>query len=249
VSTGPRHVGIIMDGNGRWATGRQLGRPVGHRAGAEAVRRVVRAARELGLPVLTLFAFSEQNWGRPRDEVAHLMELLATFLRDEVADLTARGVRLVTVGDEMRLPPSVRDLLAFAKRSTAANGELLLCLALSYGGREAIVEAARRLARATAAGASPDAIDEVAFSLALDSHQLPPLDLIVRTSGEQRLSNFLLWEAAYAELYFTDVLWPDFGGADLEAAFAAFARRQRRFGLTDTGTPAPSTTVDVRSAR
>jgi undecaprenyl diphosphate synthase len=239
-----------MDGNGRWGARRRLGRLAGHRIGAEAVRRVVRAARELGLPALTLFAFSEQNWGRPRDEVAHLMELLATFLRGEVADLMARGIRLVTVGDETRLPPAVRDLLAFAKRSTAANGELLLCLALSYGGREAIVEAARRLARATAAGASPEAIDEAAFSHALDSHRLPPLDLIVRTSGEQRLSNFLLWEAAYAELYFTDVLWPDFGRPDLEAALAAFAKRRRRFGLTATGAPAPSTTVDARrSAR
>lgn len=233
----PRHVGIIMDGNGRWAARRRLARTEGHRAGAEAVRRVVRAARELGLPALTLFAFSEQNWGRPRDEVSHLMNLLATFLRGEVADLRARGIRLVTVGDETRLPAPVRQLLAFAKLSTAANRDLVLCLALSYGGREAIVAAARRLARASAAGANPDAIDEAIFARALDTHALPPLDLVVRTSGEQRLSNFLLWEAAYAELCFTDVLWPDFGRADLEAALADFARRHRRFGLTDT-TPA-----------
>ncbi len=243
------HVGIIMDGNGRWATRRQLARSEGHRAGAEAVRRVVRAARELGLPALTLFAFSEQNWGRPRDEVSHLMTLLATFLRGEVADLRARGIRLVTVGDEARLPAPVRELLAFAKHSTAANRELLLCLALSYGGREAIVAAAQRLARAAAAGANPEAIDEVVFARALETHQLPPLDLVVRTSGEQRISNFLLWESAYAELYFTDVLWPDFAGVDLEAALAAFAQRRRRFGLAAEPPEPPLPLAARRSAR
>jgi undecaprenyl diphosphate synthase len=160
-----------------------------------------------------------------------LMGLLATFLRDEIDELAARGVRLVTVGDETRLPDPVRARLAEARRRTAMGRGLLLCLALSYGSREAIVAAARTLARAVAAGADPTAIDEAAFSAALDSHLLPPLDLVVRTSGEQRLSNFLLWEAAYAELHFTDVLWPDFARADLEAALAAFARRRRRFGL------------------
>ena len=229
----PRHVGIIMDGNGRWAARRRLGRDQGHRAGAEAVRRTVRAARELGVPALTLFAFSEQNWGRPADEVSRLMELLATFLHDEVPELLARGVALHSIGDDTRLPRAARDALAVAKWLTAGNQDFTLCLALSYGGREAIVRAARALAQRAAGGLRPEAIDETMFAATLDTHGLPPLDLVVRTSGEQRLSNFLLWEAAYAELYFTDVLWPDFGRAELEAALAAFGRRQRRFGLTD----------------
>ena len=228
----PRHVGIIMDGNGRWAAGRRLRRDQGHRADAETIRRTVRAARELGLPALTLFAFSEQNWGRPTDEVSRLMELLAAFLRDEVPELLARGIALHSIGDDTRLPRAARDALAVAKWLTAGNRDLQLCLALSYGGREAIVRAARTLARRSAAGLRPEAIDEAMFAAALDTHKLPPLDLVVRTSGEQRLSNFLLWEAAYAELYFTDVLWPDFGRAELEAALAAYGRRQRRFGLT-----------------
>jgi undecaprenyl diphosphate synthase len=166
--------------------------------------------------------------------VTNLMGLLATFLRDEVDELAAHGVRLVTIGDEARLPDPVCARLAEAKRRTAGGRGLLLCLALSYGSREAIVAATRTLARAAAAGADPAAIDETAFAAALDSHLLPPLDLVVRTSGEQRLSNFLLWEAAYAELHFTEVLWPDFARADLEAALAAFARRRRRFGLSDS---------------
>ena len=229
----PRHVGIIMDGNGRWASRRRLRRDQGHRAGAEAVRRTVRAARELGLPALTLFAFSEQNWGRPADEVSRLMELLATFLHDEIPELLTRGIALHSIGDDTRLPRAARDALAVAKWLTAGNHDLKLCLALSYGGREAIVRAARTLARRAAAGLRSEAIDEAMFTAALDTHQLPPLDLVVRTSGERRLSNFMLWEAAYAELHFTDVLWPDFGRAELEAALAAYACRQRRFGLTD----------------
>jgi undecaprenyl diphosphate synthase len=231
MSALPRHVGIIMDGNGRWASARGLARAEGHRAGAEAVRRTVRAAREIGLRALTLYVFSEQNWGRPALEVSRLMELLVTFLRDELADLGARGIRLLAIGDETQLPRPVRDALAHATRSTAANRDLRLCLALSYGGREAIVRAARKLAGDAARGMPPDTIDEAAFGSALDSHELPPLDLVVRTSGEQRLSNFLLWEAAYAELYFTDVLWPEFGRPELEAALAAFARRHRRYGV------------------
>jgi undecaprenyl diphosphate synthase len=230
VSALPRHVGIIMDGNGRWASARGLARAEGHRAGAEAVRRTVRAAREIGLDALTLYVFSEQNWARPANEVSRLMELLVTFLRDELAELGARGIRLLAIGDEAQLPAGVRDALAHATKSTAANRDLRLCLALSYGGREAIVRAARKLARDAVRGMPPEAIDETAFRGALDSHELPPLDLVVRTSGEQRLSNFLLWEAAYAELYFTDVLWPEFGRAELEAALAAFARRDRRYG-------------------
>ena len=227
----PQHVAIIMDGNGRWAERRGLPRGAGHRAGAEAVRRVVRGAREIGIPVLTLYAFSAQNWQRPAAEVGELMRLLRTFLFDECAELLARGIRLTTIGDEARLPRLVRAALAAVKQRTRRNRAMTLCLALSYGAREAIVAAARALATAAArAGLSPDAIDEASFAGALDSRALPPLDLLIRTSGERRLSNFLLWESAYAELHFTEVLWPDFTRADLEAALADFSRRQRRFG-------------------
>jgi undecaprenyl diphosphate synthase len=232
----PRHVGIIMDGNGRWAAARGGARSDGHRQGAEAVRRTVRAAREVGIPYLTLYAFSQQNWQRPAREVADLMRLLRRFVLEERAELAARGIRLVTIGDAARLPAFVRAPLAALTDATRANRGMTLCLALSYGGRESIVRAARRLAAAVAAGRlRPDAIGESDVALALETRALPPPDLIIRTSGEQRLSNFLLWEAAYAELYFTDVMWPDFGRADLEAALAAYAARERRFGkLTES---------------
>jgi undecaprenyl diphosphate synthase len=227
----PQHVAIIMDGNGRWAERRGLARGAGHRAGAEAVRRVVRGARELGIPALTLYAFSAQNWQRPPAEVGELMRLLRTFLVDECAELVARGIRLTTIGDQARLPRLVRAALAVVKQRTRRNRAMTLCLALSYGAREAIIAAARALAVAAArAGLPPGAIDDASFAGALDTRDLPPLDLLIRTSGERRLSNFLLWEAAYAELHFTDVLWPDFTRADLDAALADFAARQRRFG-------------------
>jgi undecaprenyl diphosphate synthase len=227
-------VAIVMDGNGRWASARKLPRTAGHRAGAEAVRRTVRAACEAGVPALTLYAFSAQNWGRPADEVRNLMDLLCEFLRDEQDELVARGIRLETIGDAGRLPATVRRLLSITRRATARHRRMTLCLALSYGGRESLIAAARKLASRAASGSlRPEAIDETLVQRVLDSRELPPLDLIIRTSGEQRLSNFLLWEAAYAELYFTDTLWPDFGAADLEAALAAFQRRRRRFGLTD----------------
>ena len=230
----PRHVGIIMDGNGRWAAARGGARRDGHRQGAEAVRRTVRAARELGIAYLTLYAFSEQNWQRPAAEVADLMRLLRRFVLEERAELAARGIRLLTIGDEERLPVFVRGPLAALVEATRANRGMTLCLALSYGGRESIVRAARRLAAAAVAGrVRPNAIGEGDVAAALETRALPAPDLIIRTSGEQRLSNFLLWEAAYAELYFTDVMWPDFGRADLEAALGAFARRQRRFGRVD----------------
>jgi undecaprenyl diphosphate synthase len=227
----PQHVAIIMDGNGRWAERRGLPRGEGHRAGAEAVRRVVRGAREIGIPVLTLYAFSAQNWGRPSAEVGQLMRLLRAFLLDECAELVARGIRLTTIGDEARLPRLVRGALAAVKQRTRRSRAMTLCLALSYGGREAIIAAARALAAAAArAGAPPGTIDEASFAAALDTRELPPLDLLIRTSGERRLSNFLLWESAYAELHFTDVMWPDFARADLDAALADFSSRQRRFG-------------------
>jgi len=220
-----------MDGNGRWAAARGGARSDGHRRGADAVRRTVRAAREIGIPYLTLYAFSEQNWQRPALEVAELMRLLRRFVLEERAELAARGIRLTTIGDAGRLPAFVRGPLAALEQATRANRGMTLCLALSYGGRESIVRAAQRLAEAAAAGRlRPEAIGEGDVAAALETRALPPPDLIVRTSGEQRLSNFLLWEAAYAELYFTDVMWPDFGRDELEAALAAFARRQRRFG-------------------
>jgi undecaprenyl diphosphate synthase len=232
VNALPRHVAIIMDGNGRWAAARGLPREAGHRRGAEAVREVVRAAREAGLEALTLYAFSAQNWGRPPAEVANLMGLLRTFLVDARPEMARAGIRLAVIGDLRRLPAAVRAPLALVERATAANRAMTLCLALSYDGRAAILEAARQLAAAAAAGRlDPRTLSEAIFAEALSTNRLPPLDLVIRTSGEQRLSNFLLWEAAYAELYFTDVLWPDFGGGELRAALDAYGRRQRRFGL------------------
>ena len=227
-----RHVAIIMDGNGRWAEQRGLPRLLGHERGAEAVRRTVRAARTLDLEALTLYAFSEQNWGRPGAEVAHLMRLLESFLARERAELMDNGVRLRGIGDRARLPPAVQRELLACERATAGNDGLELCLALSYGGREDLVQAARSLAVAVAEGRlAPADIDESALGGALASRGLPPVDLVIRTSGEQRLSNFMLWEAAYAELYFTSCLWPDFDESALRSALAAYAGRHRRFGL------------------
>jgi undecaprenyl diphosphate synthase len=237
VSAHPRHVAIIMDGNGRWAERRGLPRAAGHERGAEAVRRTVTAARNLDeLGTLTLFAFSQQNWGRPSPEVAQLMALFAAFLVRERQELVRTGVRLRAIGDRALLPPEVQAEIAATERATAGGGALTLCIAVSYGGREDLVRAAQALVRAAAAGTlAPGAIDEDALGGALSTAGLPPVDLVIRTSGEQRLSNFLLWEAAYAELYFTPCLWPDFGAAELQAALASYSRRERRFGLV----PAP----------
>jgi undecaprenyl diphosphate synthase len=230
-NTVARHVAIIMDGNGRWATRRGLPRVLGHERGAEAVRRTVTAARQLGLEALTLYAFSEQNWSRPTAEVGHLMALFRRFLARERAELLRTGVRLCTIGDRDRLPPVVRAELEATEAATAHNQELTLCIAISYGAREDLTQAVRRLARAAVAGQlDADSIDEAQISAALSSRDLPAVDLVIRTSGEQRLSNFLLWEAAYAELYFTPCLWPDFDEAELRTALAAFSRRDRRFG-------------------
>jgi undecaprenyl diphosphate synthase len=228
----PRHVGIIMDGNGRWAAERGLPRSEGHRRGAESVRRVVRAARELGLSALTLYAFSAQNWGRPRREVFALMRLLAEFVTGASAELLSNGIRLTTIGDVSRLPAFARAPLAALQAESRRNHGMTLCLALSYGGREALTAAARALAAEVAAGRlHADSVTESVLAARLDTNRLPPLDLVIRTSGEQRLSNFLLWEAAYAELYFTPVLWPDFDRPAFEAALADYAQRSRRFGL------------------
>ena len=229
----PRHVAIIMDGNGRWASRRGVPRALGHSHGAHAVRRIVRAARELGLEALTLYAFSAQNWARPRAEVAHLMRLLARFLLEERADLLAHQIRLVTVGDRARLPAVARLPLQALELASAENRGMTLCLALSYGGREALTDAARALVAEAAAGRlRPDQVTEERLGAALATARLPPLDLMIRTSGEQRLSNFMLWEAAFAELHFTPVLWPDFDRPQLETALASYAQRRRRFGRT-----------------
>ena len=228
----PRHVGDHHGRQrplGRGARGR--GRCEGHRQGAEAVRHTVRAARELGIAVLTLYAFSEQNWQRPAPEVADLMRLLRRFVLEERAELATRGIRLMTIGDAARLPAFVRGPLAALTEATRANRGMTLCLALSYGGRESVV-----LCRAPAGGrggrgpaASGDDWRRRRCRGARD-RAFPPPDLVIRTSGERRLSNFLLWEAAYAELYFTEVLWPDFGRDELEAALTEYAKRERRFG-------------------
>ncbi len=229
----PRHVAIVMDGNGRWAQANGRARVEGHRKGADAVRVVVRAARETGIRALTLYAFSAQNWERPADEVRTLMELLRDYVIEERAEIMDNGIRLTTIGDVERLPGFVLEPLEALRAASASNGGMTLCLALSYGARESIVEAARRIAAGVRAGAlEPGDVTAERFAAALSTRELPPLDLLVRTSGEQRLSNFLLWEAAYAELYFTDALWPDFGRAELSNAIRTYQGRERRFGLT-----------------
>jgi undecaprenyl diphosphate synthase len=229
----PRHVAIIMDGNGRWAQRRGLPRIDGHRRGAKSVKEVVRAAREVGLRALTLYAFSSQNWDRPPEEVAALMQLLRDYVIDERAEIMDNGIRLIAIGDVDRLPDFVRDPLAALMRDSSGNRAMTLCLALSYGGRESIVSAARALCELAARGTMrPEDLTEDRFSAALQTGGLPQLDLLIRTSGEERLSNFLLWEAAFAELYFTDTYWPDFGREQLVNALVSFDRRERRFGLT-----------------
>jgi undecaprenyl diphosphate synthase len=225
----PRHVAIIMDGNGRWALARKLPRIEGHRKGADSVRDVTRAARQLGLEALTLYAFSAQNWNRPPDEVKALMELLRDYLIEERAEIMDNGIRLTSIGQIERLPSFVREPLAALTADSAGNRGMTLCLALSYGGREAIVAAARR---AMLAGIAPEKLDEDKLGAFFPTRNLPPLDLLIRTSGEQRISNFLLWECAYAELYFTPVLWPDFRREHLFEALEAYGARERRFGLT-----------------
>jgi undecaprenyl diphosphate synthase len=225
----PRHIAIIMDGNGRWALRRGLPRVAGHKRGADTVRRIVEECRGLGVGVLTLYAFSDENWGRPREEVGFLMDMLGTFLKAEIAAMKENGIRFRTIGRIERLPDSVRSWIEKAADETAGNTGMILNLALSYGGRGEILEAVKRI---RAAGAAPEQLTEEVFSSYLDTAGLPDPDLIIRTSGERRISNFLLWQAAYAELYFTDTLWPDFEGKDLIAALIDYQGRQRRFGLT-----------------
>jgi len=225
----PKHVAVIMDGNGRWALRRGLPRVAGHKRGADTVRRVTEQCRNLGISVLTLYAFSDENWRRPKEEVGFLMDMLGSFLKAEIATMKANNIRFRTVGRIERLPSSAKNWIDRAMSETAENTGIILNLALSYGGRGEILEAIRRM---QAAGAAADALDEAAFSSYLDTAGLPDPDLIIRTSGEKRISNFLLWQAAYAELYFTDTLWPDFEEKDLLTAIIDYQGRQRRFGLT-----------------
>ena len=220
----PRHVAIIMDGNGRWAKRRMLPRVAGHRAGVEAVRKVTRAAREMGIEALTLYAFSSENWRRPEDEIGDLMGLLKHFIGQHLDELAADGIRLLVLGDLAAFSPDVRDLVEGAIARCSGNSGPILAIALNYGAQDEILRAANLLA------AEGGTIDKARFEDALYTRDLPPLDLLIRTSGEQRLSNFLLWQAAYAELLFVDTLWPDFDGEALAAALADFATRQRRFG-------------------
>jgi undecaprenyl diphosphate synthase len=228
---GPRHVAIIMDGNGRWAQARGMFRTAGHRSGMEAVRRTVEAARELGLPYLTIFGFSSENWGRPVEEVEELMLLLRLYLRSEIAELHRNGVRLRVIGDRSRLATDIVNLIEHAETLTRNNEALNMTVALSDGGRQDVVQAARRLAEAARDGKiDPAQIDQDAFSARLWTTEIPDPDLVIRTSGEQRISNFFLWQAAYAELVFVDTLWPDFSKADLEHAIREFRRRERRYG-------------------
>ncbi|AWJ90063.1 di-trans,poly-cis-decaprenylcistransferase [Azospirillum baldaniorum] len=232
----PAHVAVIMDGNGRWAKSRGLPRTAGHKKGVDAVRRTVEAAGDLGIGYLTIFSFSSENWRRPEEEVSDLMQLLRFYLRSEIADLHRNGVRLRVIGDRARLSKDIVGLIDNAENLTRDNRKLTLVVALSYGSRQEITLAARRLAEEVRAGTlDPADISEDRLSERLFTADIPDPDLIVRTSGEKRISNFLLWQAAYAELVFVDTLWPDFSKRDLEAAIEEFHRRERRFGAT-TGT-------------
>lgn len=227
----PRHVAIIMDGNGRWARQRHLPRPAGHQAGMAAVRAVVEASLDAGLEVLSLFAFSQENWQRPALEVRALMLLLEEYIERETRNLADKRVRVRIIGDRSRLVPSARAAVERVEAATASGEKLRLNLFISYGARAELTAAARALAHEVAAGTlAPEAIDEDAFAARLFTADCPDPDLLIRTSGEQRLSNFLLWQVAYAELFISPVLWPDFGRDELRVALADFARRDRRYG-------------------
>lgn len=232
----PRHVAIIMDGNGRWATARGLPRVLGHRAGAQAVRRIVEAACELGVQVLTLYAFSWENRDRPSEEIRDLMGLLEEFLEAELPRLIASQIRLRAIGRLEELPAGVLTTLRRVMAQTASFSRMTLTLALSYGGRQELVDATKRIAERVKRGElRPAQIDETCLAQNLYTAELPDPDLLIRTSGEQRLSNFLLWQSSYAELYVTPKLWPDFAKEDLAEAMAEYERRERRFGKVAVG--------------
>jgi undecaprenyl diphosphate synthase len=239
----PRHVAIIMDGNGRWAAGRGLVRSAGHKAGLDPVRMCIQECARRKVLALTLFAFSSENWRRPIEEVASLMGLFVEALDREISELHAQGVRIRFIGDRHALSVRLQAVIAAAEQRTGNNEGLRLQIAMSYGGRWDIVQAAQQLAKESASGAlRPQDIDEERFAQKLQLAGLPDAELLIRTGGEQRISNFLLWNAAYAELFFTDRLWPDFDAKELDAAFAFFSGRQRRFGLTgeQVGSGSPS---------
>jgi undecaprenyl diphosphate synthase len=232
----PRHVAIIMDGNGRWAAARGLPRLEGHRRGVEALRRAVRAAGEMGVSWLTVYSFSSENWRRPAQEVSDLMGLLKRFIRNDLADLHANGVRVKVIGEREGLTPDIRALLDEAEELTRDNQRMTLVVAFNYGARQEIARAARALARKVAAGLiDAESVDERALDAHLDTAGMPEPDLIIRTSGEQRLSNFLLWQAAYSEFVFLDLHWPDFDRAALEQAVDIYRGRDRRFGGVRAG--------------
>ncbi|MHB8382409.1 MAG: isoprenyl transferase [Candidatus Binataceae bacterium] len=232
----PRHVAIVMDGNGRWARRRGLARNEGHRRAKDSVRAVVEAARELGIPYLTLFAFSAENWARPTTEVDFLMRLFHRYLLTETKRMMKRGIRILALGDTERLPPRLRQVLAETVEATRDNHDLTVALALSYGGRQDVVAAVRKLAGKVASGEmTAGQIDSDAVGRALTTASMPDPDLLIRTSGELRISNFFLFQLAYTELYFTDTLWPDFRERELLSAIAAYQSRERRFGNVTPG--------------
>jgi undecaprenyl diphosphate synthase len=234
----PRHVAIIMDGNGRWASARGLPRAEGHRRGVEALRRTIRAAADLGIDILTIFSFSSENWSRPPAEIRDLMGLLRRFVRNDLAELHQNGVHVRVIGERDDLDPEIRGLLEEAENLTRHNTKLILVVAFNYGARQEIARAAQRVAGEIAAGRLPaSALTAEALAAHLDTADLPDPDLIIRTSGEQRLSNFLLWQAAYSELVFVPTYWPDFDRSTLEGAIAEYRRRERRFGglMAQTG--------------
>ena len=229
----PAHVAVIMDGNGRWAKKRGFMRVFGHRKGVEAVRRVIETSRRLGIRYLTLYAFSDENWDRPKTEVEALMDLLMTNLKAELPTFMKNGIRLQSIGDTSRLPAGPARELEYCREQTRENGDMVLTLALSYGSREEIKHCAKQVAQEVAAGSlTVEDIDREAVEKRLYTAGMPDVDLIIRTSGEMRLSNFMLWQAAYAELYFTPVLWPDFSEDDYLDALVSYQKRERRFGKT-----------------
>lgn len=225
----PRHIAIIMDGNGRWAQQRGMPRIAGHKKGAEAVRKVTELCREIGISVLTLYAFSDENWRRPESEVSFLMDMLVQYIKSELPTMKKNRIRFHAIGRIEKLPPLAQEWIRRAEAETDAEGMMVLNLALSYGGRGEIIEAVKRMLRS---GIPEEEIGEASLSAFLDTAGLPDPDLIIRTSGELRISNFLLWQAAYAELHFTHTLWPDFGERDLLIALLDYQGRERRFGLT-----------------
>ncbi|MDH5187926.1 MAG: isoprenyl transferase [Rhodospirillaceae bacterium] len=227
----PAHVAIIMDGNGRWAKARGLPRSAGHKRGAEAARKAVRAAAEAGVSYITLFGFSSENWSRPDEEVSDLMGLLRFYLKREIKSLQKDGVRLRVIGNRAMLPTDIQELISAAEKQTENNARITLIIALSYGGRAEIVNAAMSLAVKASEGViDPSEINEEMFSGYLETVGIPDPDLLIRTSGEKRISNFLLWQTAYSEFIFTDTLWPDFSAEDFDAALAEFSARERRYG-------------------